>query len=80
METSISKKYEQEISRIRAKITQLENGRIYENGGAFCDGYLSTNARQLRAMFDDLMTKLDNDLPSNEERMFSKIKGVADRF
>jgi hypothetical protein len=64
----ITEKYSREIQDIANKLRDLENERVYELSGAKMDGYLATNAQQLRKMIEDLLYKIDNQLPSiNDE-------------
>lgn len=73
----ITKKYSREIQDILNKLSDLENGRIYELTKAQMDGYLATNIVQLRKMFKELISKIDNQEPSiNDElgALFSKEK------
>lgn len=64
----ITEKYSREIQDIVNKLNELENGRIYENTQAKMDGSLATNIQQLRKMISELLSKIDNQLPSvNDE-------------
>lgn len=64
----ITEKYSQEILEIENKLRDLENNRVYELSHVKMDGYLATNARQLREMIRKLLYKIDNQLPSiNDE-------------
>ncbi|MFD1130563.1 hypothetical protein ACFQ3J_20675 [Paenibacillus provencensis] len=65
----IAKKYSREIQDIGNKLTDLENGRIYEKTGAQMDGYLTTNIQQLRKMLTELISKIDNQDPSRNEEL-----------
>ncbi|WP_339783482.1 hypothetical protein NSQ38_18995 [Paenibacillus sp. FSL R7-0313] len=65
----ITEKYSREIQEIGNKLRDLENGRIYEKTGAQMDGYLTTNIQQLRKMFTDLISKIDNQDPSMNEKL-----------
>jgi uncharacterized protein YeeX (DUF496 family) len=60
----ITEKYSREIQDIANKLRDLENKRVYELSGAKMDGYLATNVQQLRKMIEDLLYKIDNQLPS----------------
>ncbi|MGE7648006.1 hypothetical protein ACQKM1_09400 [Peribacillus frigoritolerans] len=60
----ITKKYSREIQEIGNKLRDLENNRIYELSGAQMDGYLATNALQLKKMLNELLNKIDNQSPS----------------
>ena len=56
----VKDKYSREISEIKNKLNQLESGRVYDQAmGNKMDGYLSTNIIQLRAMFNDLINKIE---------------------
>ena len=57
---SISKEYSHELNEIGNKLEQLEKGRVYELSGAQMDGYLATNVVQLKKMFTDLLSKIQN--------------------
>ena len=70
----ISKRYSHELSDIANKLTQLENGRIYELSSATMDGYLATNIGQLRKMFAELLDKIQNDEEGFSERIGKMIK------
>ncbi|MBT2697240.1 hypothetical protein J7E79_07425 [Bacillus sp. ISL-40] len=64
----IRKRYSHEIQEIGNKLSDLENGRIYELTDAKMDGYLATNIIQLRKMISDLLSKIDNQKESvNDE-------------
>ncbi|WP_339176907.1 hypothetical protein [Paenibacillus sp. FSL R5-0701] len=65
----ITEKYSREIQEIGNKLRDLENGRIYEKTGAQMDGYLTTNIQQLRKMFTELISKIDNQDPSMNEKL-----------
>ncbi|QYK67480.1 hypothetical protein [Paenibacillus sp. S02] len=65
----ITEKYSREIHEIGNKLRDLENGRIYEKTGAQMDGYLTTNIQQLRKMFTELISKIDNQDPSMNEKL-----------
>lgn len=54
----IVEKYSNELCAIYNKLQQLESGRVYELTEAKMDGYLSTNAQQLREMICDLLCKI----------------------
>jgi len=73
----ISKKYNIEIRKIFEIINQLENGRYCERSNARMDGGLNFNLKKLKENVNDLLTKIENDLPSETEHMsevLSKIK------
>lgn len=57
---SISKEYSHELNEISHKLEQIEKGRVYELSGAQMDGYLATNAGQLKKMFANLLNKIQN--------------------
>lgn len=64
----IPENYSREIQEIGNKLRDLENNRIYELSGAQMDGYLNTNALQLKKMLNRLLNKIDNQSPSiNDE-------------
>lgn len=60
LEYDIKDKYSYEINEIGNKLSQLEAGRIYENGGSKMDGSLATNIKQLRKMIAKLLVKIQN--------------------
>ena len=74
LDYEISKRYSHELSDIANKLTQLENGRIYELTSATMDGYLATNIVQLRKMFAELLEKIQNDEEGFSERIGKMIK------
>jgi hypothetical protein len=73
----ISKKYNIEIRKVFEIIDKLEHGRYLEHSGAPMDGGLNFNLEKLKENVNDLLTKVENGLPSETERMseaLSKIK------
>lgn len=60
LEYDIKDKYSYEINEIGNKLSQLEAGRIYENGGSKMEGSLATNIKQLRKMIAKLLVKIQN--------------------
>lgn len=74
----IKETYSVEIQDIHNKLVQLENGRIYELTGAQGDGYLLTNAQQLRKMIAQLINKIDKDLPSINDEIATIFENERD--
>lgn len=60
LEYDLKDRYSYEINEIGNKLSQLEAGRIYENGGSKMDGSLATNIKQLRKMIAKLLVKIQN--------------------
>ncbi|WP_412512604.1 hypothetical protein [Bacillus licheniformis] len=66
---SIFDRYSHEILDIENKLNDLKNNRIYEITGAKMDGYLATNAEQLREKIHKLLLQIDRDAPSFYEKL-----------
>ena len=60
----IRRDFSHELCEIQYKLQQLEDGRIYEFTGTQSDGYLRTNAEQLKEMVADLCLKIEGKRPS----------------
>lgn len=69
LDYEILKEYSHELNEINYKLEKMERGRIYELSGAQMDGYLATNAKQLKEMINDLLYKIQN----GEEGMSKQI-------
>lgn len=67
--TSVFDRYSHEILDIENKLNDLKNNRIYEITGAKMDGYLATNAEQLREKIHKLLLQIDRDVPSFYEKL-----------
>ena len=65
----VRNKYSHEIQDISNKLTQLEQGRIYENTGARMDGSLATNIEQLKKMLSKLIFKIEYDKDSIDDEI-----------
>lgn len=63
----IREKYENEIRLISDRIASLETGQIYELTNNKSDGYLKTNARELRKMLNQLCKKIEYAKPSDDD-------------
>jgi hypothetical protein len=75
----ITEKYSREIQEIDDKLRDLENNRIYEISAAKMDGYLATNAIQLRKMIAELISKIDNQEPSTNDQLASIFQKDKER-
>ncbi|EJV74523.1 hypothetical protein bcgnr5411_54000 [Bacillus cereus] len=51
--------YGMEVDNIRTKLSELENGRIYELTGARMDGSIAQNIQRLKDMLNDLCNKIE---------------------
>ncbi|WP_257151365.1 hypothetical protein [Bacillus anthracis] len=51
--------YSMEVDNIRTKLSELENGRIYEITGARMDGTIAKNIERLKEMLNDLCNKIE---------------------
>lgn len=51
--------YNMEVNNIRTKLSELENGRIYELTGARMDGSIAQNIQRLKEMLNDLCNKIE---------------------
>ncbi|WP_335871054.1 hypothetical protein [Bacillus sp. 2205SS5-2] len=71
---NVTDKYSHELLEIKNKLSQLENGRVYELSNAQMDGYLATNVKQLEKMIARLIYKIEHGEDSVEDR-FSEIFG-----
>lgn len=76
---SIRTKYSSEISKIKFKLNQLENGRYKEKTGANYDGSLSTNIGQVKEMFEDLICKIENNVESDKEKLSKSYKKAIEK-
>lgn len=76
MRNSYESKYVMEINDIKNLLNQLEKNRIYEFSQVRNDGTLNYNIVKLRELLNDLLNKIENNLPSREE----KIKESFDKF
>ncbi|MGP4069748.1 hypothetical protein [Halobacillus sp. B29] len=65
----IAKDYDFEIQEIKNRLKYLENGHIYELTKSPQDGSLSTNIQKLRKQLNDLFSKIENQAPSDFEKM-----------
>lgn len=71
---NVTDMYNHELLEIKNKLSQFENGRIYELSNAQMDGYLSTNVKQLEKMIAKLIYKIEYGKDSVEDQ-FSEIFG-----
>lgn len=71
---NVTDRYNHELLEIKNKLSQLENGRIYELSNAQMDGYLSTNVKQLEKMIAELIYEIEYGKDSVEDQ-FSEIFG-----
>ena len=71
---NVTDRYNHELLEIKNKLSQLENGRIYELSNAQMDGYLSTNVKQLEKMIAKLIYKIEYGKDSVDDQ-FSEIFG-----
>ena len=69
---NVTDKYSHELLEIKNKLSQLENGRVYEFSKAQMDGYLATNVKQLEKMIAKLLYKIEYGKDSVEDQ-FSEI-------
>jgi hypothetical protein len=78
LEYKISEKYSSELLEISTKLEQIRSGRVIGINGAQMDGSLAHNVDQLENMITDLLNKIQEGKPSNEEilgvEISSKIK------
>lgn len=78
LEYKISEKYSSELLEISTKLEQIRSGRVIGINGAQMDGSLAHNVDQLEKMITDLLNKIQEGKPSNEEilgmEISSKIK------
>lgn len=72
----ITKKYSHEIQDIANKLRDLEQGRIYELSRAKMDGYLATNIIQLRKIISDLISKIEYE----EDSINDKLSAIFDKY
>lgn len=70
----ITKIYSREILEIYNRLTHLENGRYYENSGAQMDGSLAHNISKLREDITNLLVKINDGSPSENERLREALK------
>ena len=73
----ISGRFSHELHQISYKLSQLEDGRIYEFTKIRSDGSLNYNAKKLKEMLVDLFLKIEGKRPSIEEEI-CKYFGTAD--
>ena len=73
----ISKSYSHELNKIRNKLKQLEDGRVYELSGAKMDGFLSTNIAQLRGMIAELLNKIQNGEDGTAEDLAKIMESIT---
>lgn len=59
--------FDSEINEIKSIISSLKQGRIKELTGADYDGYLSKNVDNLEKKFSELIYKVVDDRPSNND-------------
>ena len=71
---SIRENYSFEIQKLENVIRNLKNGRIYEITGAKMDGSYTKIASNLQSRLEELLTKMDGDLPSAKEQMREVFK------
>lgn len=71
---NVTDRYNHELLEIKNKLSQLENGRIYELSNAQMDVYLSTNVKQLEKMIAKLIYEIEYGKDSVEDQ-FSEIFG-----
>lgn len=70
----IADRYANELGDIKDKFDKLERGRIYEFTRSKMDGSLEKNMKQLRMMIEDLLQKIQNDEPGNNERIVAAMR------
>lgn len=70
MSKGIKQEYSLEINRIQNYLKDLENGRIYEITGAKMDGSYAKIASNIRREFEELLTMIENDIPSTSTLIF----------
>lgn len=76
MDNSINARYNTELNNINHLLNQLASKRIYEFSQNRGDGSLSFNIEKLTKLLNDLLNKIENDLPSSDD----KLKEAFDKF
>ena len=74
LDYKIGEKYSIEISKIKEILNNLENNRVYDITGVQSDGYLTTNIDKLKNELIELLSKIQTNAPSTEEKMDSYFK------
>jgi len=78
-QSKLQVKYEKEIYEISYILNKLENGRIYGiNSNNRSDGSLEHNVSILRNQLNDLIYKIDNNKPSQQEIIERAYRKVFD--
>lgn len=73
-EFDVTKTYRLELRKIKDKMDDLEQGRIYEKTNYGPYGYLNTNIVKLKEMLNDLLHKIEYSEQSDEERLSQAFK------
>ncbi len=66
-QNNVVARYRSEIDKLKDKLSQLKDKRVYEITNCKADGFLQTNAEQLEKMIFDLLYKITTDKPSDME-------------
>lgn len=74
----VSGKYSHELLEIKNKLTQLENGRVYELSKAPMDGYLANNIKQLEKMIAQLLNKIEHGKDSVEDQFSDAFRSKGE--
>ena len=69
----IKRRYAHELLDIENRLRDMEQNRIYELSGAKMDGYLATNIIKLREKINELIEKIEFDIPSTSEVLTNAI-------
>lgn len=73
---NIKAKYSIEIDEINDELEQLQKRLITDLSKVRMDGLLDTHATRILKNFNDLIDKINNDLPSKNDRMAAEAKQV----
>jgi len=77
--SKLKEKYEKEFYEISYILNKLESGRIYGiNSNDRSDGSLEHNISKLRNNLNDLIYKIENNKPSQQEEIEQAFRKVFD--